>query len=343
MLEKVCTQLVRPVPFTQRTAGDDNHERKIIPVNTKEFRYLRFRAIGNLEWPTAGYNGNWDGFPYEHFEDTTPGYGYKSFVGKRAHVEHNSAEGLAGSIGDLPDAYLNKFKFPDSIAKEQRVWAKLGGQDNAKLRAEILSMAGQRDGSIEVLMRIDTKLVKSAKVKRSVRDLLDRIIRMIDTGQPLTCSMGANVEFSVCAACGNTSRFPTDYCNHLRHKKGSIVVVNANDLRDMMDKDLMRPEWLRHTIASEFDYDQVVNGYSNKGVAVKVGEINHKLSFFELSVVAIPAFPEAKQLEKLARKQGEMNKEYLERITRELGKDAVLDLYSFLQERGDISTQCSVR
>ena len=86
MLVKVCNQVVSPIPL-QKTGS--SHEKKILPLDTKEFRYLRFRAIGAMEWPTAGPNGNHDGFPYEHFEDDEPGFGWKTFINKRAHVEHN--------------------------------------------------------------------------------------------------------------------------------------------------------------------------------------------------------------------------------------------------------------
>ena len=122
MLHKVCTQQVLVKPLSVTAANQALRERRIIPVNTSEFRYLRFRAIGNMEWKTAGPNGNWDGFPYEYFEDERPGYGYQSFINKRAHVEHNSAKGLAGSIGDLPDAYLNRFSYGNTGVNVGWIW-----------------------------------------------------------------------------------------------------------------------------------------------------------------------------------------------------------------------------
>lgn len=343
MLVKVCNQIVQPLPLSSKTAG----ERRIVPVDTKEFRYLRFKAIGALEWPSAGPNGNWDGFPYGWFEDERPGFGYRSFIGKRAHVEHNSNMGLSGSIGDLPDAYLNRYVYsgvelPKEFSKGKVTWQDLSGKKYADLRSKILSLPNQKDGSIEVLMRIDTNLVKSSQVESKTKKLLERIVRMIDTGQKLTCSMGANVMYSVCSSCGNLARFSNEYCEHLQHRKGSLSIVPANQIRDLLDKDLLRPEWLRHTIASSFDVQEILKGTSNKGVAARNIEINHELSFFELSVVATPAYPDAVMIEKLARKQTESKKEYLERISRELGEDAVLELYSFLQERGLIGNSCSV-
>jgi len=290
----------------------------------------------------TGPNGNWDGFPYEHFEDDRPGYGYKSFIGKRAHVEHNSSDGLKGSIGDLPDAYLNRFVYPDDISEKR--WASLIKKDFSDRRSSILTAPDQKDGAIEVLMRIDTNLIKSATIKKKTKELLERIVRMIDTGQVLTCSMGANVSYSYCSTCGNLARFSSDYCSHLKPgRKGALAIVTANEIRDLMDKEIIRPEWLKHITASKFDVDEVIRGSSNKGVAVRNTEINHEASFFELSIVAAPAFPDAKQLEKLARKQGEPSKEYLSRMRKELGDDAVLDLYSFLKGEGLISSQCTIQ
>jgi hypothetical protein len=337
VLYKVCNQVITPLPWRQSTAA--MHERKVIPVDTKEFRYLRFRAIGNME--VAGQNGNHDGFGFSDFQDARPGYGYKSFIGKKAHVEHNSSEGLAGSIGDLPDAYLNSFELGGLTAA--KLWKELDGSKNASLRQQILALPNQRDGAIEVMMRIDTKLIKSAEVKPKVRQLLDRIVRMIDTGQQLTCSMGANIAYSVCSTCGNEARFSNQYCIHLKPThKGGITIAKANDLRDLLDKDLLRPEWLSHTVASKFDVNEILTGSSNKGIACRNIEINHEVSFFELSVVAMPAYAEAIVLEKLARKQDETPREHLRRLASEFGDDEVLELYAILQDRGLIGNSCMV-
>ncbi len=334
MLVKVCNQIVQAQPLLSHFSSQ---EKRIIPVNN-EFRYLRFRAIGNMEWD--GFNGNHDSFPYEHFEDDRPGFGYKSFINKRAHYEHNSADQILGSIGDLPDAFLNKFNYPDNVTPK---WASLLGKKNDVVRMQILSEAGQKDGSIEVLMRIDTTLLKKeSSLKPQVRQALERIVRAIDTGQKLSCSMGTNVQYSVCSACGNSAKFAKDYCNHLKHRKGGLTIVTANEVRDMLDKESLRPEWLKHICASKYDADEIIKGSSNKSIAMKNGEINHEESFFELSVVAIPAYAKGVMLEKLARQNTETNREYLARIKKDLGDDGILDLYSFLQEEGLIATACMV-
>jgi len=314
------------------------HERKIVPVNNNEFRYLRFRAIGNMEVP--GFNGNFDGFPYEYFEDEEPGYGYSSFRNKRAHYEHNSGLGIVGSIGDLPDAYLNRFDYPDDI--KDKKWSSLITKADNNLRKRILSLPNQKMGDIEVLMRIDTTLAKSSSTDPNVRKAIERITRAIDTGQILTCSMGTNVQYSVCSACGNEARFSSDYCNHLTKRKGALTIVTSNEIRDMLDAMKLRPEWLKHVLTSAYDIKDILEGISNRSIPIRNGEINHKLSFFELSVVGTPAYTDATMLEKLARKTTESNKEYLTRIANEFGEDAILDLYSILQEQGKISTMCQV-
>ena len=339
MLTKVCNQIVQPIPFRQVvTAG---HERKIIPVDNQEFRYLRFRAIGNME--VSGANGNFDGFPYEHFEDPRTGFGFKSFIGKRAHAEHNSALGLAGSIGDLPDAFLNNFIYPKAITSAAS-WQDLLKPEDQETRASLLQYPTQKDGAIEVLMRIDTNLVKSASHDKKTKHLLERIIRMIDTGQKLACSMGTNIMHSDCSVCGNRAKFSYDYCDHLQPRsKGGIFIVSANQIRDNLDSGRMRAEWLKHVVTSSFDVDEVIKGSSNKGVAIRAAELNHELSFFELSVVGTPAYTKADQLEKIARLQGEDKKEYIRRMASEFGEDAVIDLYEVLQEMNLISSGCEVR
>jgi len=154
--------------------------------------------------------------------------------------------------------------------------------------------------------------------------------------------MGTNVEYSVCSACGTSARFAKDYCDHLRHRKGAMIVTTANSIRDLLDKDLLRPEWLKHVVTSSFDVKEILNGISNKPVSARAGEINHKLSFFELSIVGMPAYAEAEVLEKIARQQDEGHKDYIRRIAKTLGRDAIVDLYEILQEEGLISSMCKV-
>lgn len=338
MLVKVCNQIIRYNPDLSKFAAE-RREKRIIPVDNNVCRYLRFRAIGNME--ISGSNGNSDGFPYEHFEDGREGYGYKSFINKRAHFEHNSHYGLAGSIGDLPDAFLNKFIYPREFTAANN-WIQLLGTKNDSLRARLLEYPMQKDGSIEVLMRINTDLIKSAEVIKSVKNALDRLVKMIDSGMKLFCSMGTNVMYSDCTVCGNRVEFSNQYCNHLKTgSKGGLFIVSANQVRDLLDAEKLRPEWLKHLITSARDVDEVLNGISNRGLSIKASEMNHELSFFELSVVGAPAYVKGEQLEKIAtRQQDEGKREYLRRMASEFGKDNILELYSFLQEEGVISNAC---
>lgn len=341
MLVKRCTQEVRAIPLQARYASYG--EKKILPLDSQQYRYLRFRAIGCLEVDKTrgGFNGNHDGFPYEDFEDDEPGYGYRSFVQKRAHVEHNSKLGKKGSIGDLPDAYLNKFIYPERGPKH---WKDLAGAKNYKQRSEIINLPDQRDGAIEVLMRIDTTLLDSNDIDPAVKEELRKIVRAIDTGQQLTCSMGTNCGKSYCSVCGNGAEFPADYCNHLQKgAKGGLYVTQANVIRDLLDSDILRPEWLPHIIMSAFDIKEVLNGISNKGITCKAGEINKKLSFFELSVVKKPAFPAAYALEKVASYGINNRQEYLQELRKQVGDENLIDIYALLQQDGLISSVCGIR
>jgi hypothetical protein len=334
MLVKEAFLQLQPVPLSKTATK----EKKIVPVDDKRYRFLRFRAIGNME--VDGLNGNFDGFSYEGFEDNEPGYGYKSFIGKRAHNEHNSSLGKKGSIGDLPDAYLNRFIYPEDV-KEKR-WDSLLDPKLGSKREEILNMPNQKDGSIEVLMRIDTDLLKQSFLESKTKSDLQRLIRMIDTGQKVYCSMGVNVEYSKCTSCGNKARFASDYCNHLtKGRKGSLTIVTANQVRDMLDRGDLRQEWLKHVVASKFDIDEILKGSSNKGIAIKNGEMNHKLSFFELSKVGQPAFTRGDALEKVANQN--VDRDFLNKIRKAVGDDNIISIYSLLQEEGKISQGCQIK
>lgn len=291
-----------PTNLDNRTQKFSNLQR-LGPIDP-ESRYVQFIAIGNLE--VDGFNMNYDGFPYEHFEDERPGFGWRSFAGKRAHVEHNSSAGIQGSIGELVDSHLNSFIIPP----------KFGGRKYSELdsfaspeRQEVLTSEGQLDGTIEVLMRIDSGLLKTADLDDKQRNTIQHVMRMIDSGQRVFCSMGMNLSYSVCSACGNLAYVEPDYCSCLGGKnqgfsrRGSVVLVPANTYRDLLDAKRIRPEWLPHIVRRASDVHEILSGISNKVVAAIVGEINHEHSFFELSVVANPAFVRAEALSVIASEQ----------------------------------------
>ena len=259
---------------------------------------------------------------------------------------HNSNEGIAGSIGDLPDAFLNRFIIPKDYGVKK--YADLLGKNNDAKRLAVLGLPNQKDGSIDVLMRIDVKLTQNASLNAKARRTAERIIRMIDTGQRLACSMGTNIEYSVCSACGNVAHYAHQYCGHIKNRKGAISVIGANEVRDLLDKGSLRPEWLQHLLIAKRDRDDVLKGYSNRGVAMRNVELNHVLSFFELSVVANPAYPRAIQLEKFARSTwSPLNQSIWQPITQiewdKLSDDDILRFTNEATERGLISTACTLR
>jgi hypothetical protein len=241
-----------------------------------DYSYLRTRAIGNLE--VDGPNSNADAFPYEHFDDSRPGYGWKSFIGKKAFEEHQSFD-LRNSIGDLLDAYLNAFDLGH--------YAKMGWRAlNSDQRMEVLSSTNQMDGSIEVLMGID-------------RVRAPHIARMIDTGDVIPVSMGTNVQYSDCSVCGNRAFWEKDYCAHVL-QKGRLFTAGTEDVRRMLKDGILRVEWLPWIVQDPRERE-IVLGTDRLGI-VKVAcfEINHELGFFELSVVGNAAYHRGRSLEKVA-------------------------------------------
>lgn len=161
---------------------------KISPFNS-DFRYIRFKAIGALE--TDGPNMNFDAFPYEEFLNTEEGYGYTSFVGKCAFIEHQSDD-ISKSIGTLLGAYLNRF----DTSKYGRDWNDLNSNEHIDILNNRLP---EEDGSVEVLMAVDSHLSPT-------------VARLVDTGNEVGCSMGVNISHSTCSVCGAKARTELEYC-----------------------------------------------------------------------------------------------------------------------------------
>lgn len=251
-------------------------QQQVSKVNS-DFRYIRFRAIGCLE--VDGPNCNFDAFSYDQFLDSRPGYGYASFINKHAFVEHNS-ENVEKSIGSLLGAYLNRF----DTSKYGREWTDLTSEE----RIEVLSNREiEEDGSVEVLMAVDSHLSPS-------------VARMIDTDTEVGCSMGTNIDFSTCSVCGNKARFEYEYCNHVAYSKGATVLIPANQIRNLLKEGKLKPEWIKWVLHREADQKEVLKGNTSRMVTATVFEINYGLSFFELSVVANPAYIRGYKLEKIA-------------------------------------------
>jgi len=264
-----------------------------------DYYYIRTRAIGNLE--IDGDNGNNDGFPYSQFIDDRPHYGYKSFEGKDAFVEHQSND-IRNSIGTLPASYLNAFNLP----KKYSSWFDIPDRE----RVDVLGVPGQKDGSIEVLMKID-------------KERAPTIGRKIDKGEPLHVSMGTNVDYSTCSVCGNTAHFEHQFCDDIKWNKGGTKLVPAEQIRGLIKNGTFESPWLKWVLPRENDRQEVLNKKSNHMVLARVFEINYGLQFFELSVVSNPAFDRGHVLEKIAKKcsWGNFTNEQLLLVVRVLNGD----------------------
>jgi len=257
-------------------AGGDHSVQKVVRFNP-DFVYARFKAIGCL--CVDGPNANADGFPYDQFLDSRAGYGYQSFIGKHAFVEHSS-DNINNSIGNLHSAYLNRFNTSKFGNKE---WQILNDDER---HYTLANRASHEDGSVEVLMAIDRKVSP-------------RIARMLETDSPVGCSMGTNIDYSECTVCGNRAYIEENYCPHIKFSKGQNVLIPASQISDLIKKGAIKKEWLPFILHRAQDVKAVASN-ARRMVYAKAFEVNYGLSFFELSVVANPAFHRGYKLEKIA-------------------------------------------
>jgi hypothetical protein len=258
--------------------------------------YLRTCAIGNLE--VDGPNSNSDAFPYGEFLNDKPGYGFRSFIGKKAFVEHAS-ESVTNAIGDLIDSYLRKFDMGTMSAK---TWYDLNNQERMTIIGSFMNdgngselrkafavkdhISNQKDGSIEVLMKIDRKRAPA-------------IARQVDLREKIGVSMGTAIAYSECSVCGNKAYFEKDYCTHIAHGKGRHHPVLGSDVNSLIKKGTLKPEWLRHLVTSPTEVRTILAN-EKRTVYAKAFEINYGLQFYELSVVGNPAYNKGYALEKVA-------------------------------------------
>lgn len=300
-----------------KTASGDSWVHKPHP----DCLYLRTRAIGNLE--VDGPNANADAFPYGEFLNDRPGFGYKSFIGKKAFIEHQT-ETITNAVGDLVDAVLRDFNMGTFSS---RAWHELNDSERLQVIGsrianssgdELLRAYGvqefvpeQRDGSIEVLMKVDRKRAPA-------------IARQVDLGENIGVSMGTAIAYSECSVCGNQAQFEKDYCDHIAHGKGRHHPVQANQYLDLVKKGTVKPEWLRHIFSSATEIKAVLQG-DRRTVYAKAFETNYGLQFYELSFVGNPAFNRGYMLEKVASQQ---NSDWLKQIS----DDELLALYANLHE-----------
>jgi hypothetical protein len=287
--------------------------------------YLRTRAIGNLE--VDGPNSNADAFPYGEFLNDKPGFGYKSFIGKKAFVEHNT-DSVTNAIGDLVDSYLRQF---DLGTLSSKTWHDLNDVERMSVIASFLKddsgnelkkaydisanpISEQLDGSIEVLMKID-------------RQRAPVIARQIDMNEKVGVSMGTAIAYSECSVCGNRAYYEKDYCNHVANGKGRHHPVMASDMHGLVKQGSIKPEWIRHMFNSASEVRSVLTN-ERRMVYAKSFEINYGLQFYELSVVASPAYHKGYMLEKVAsQKTGVSDSEWLALMEDE----ELLELYANLK------------
>jgi hypothetical protein len=134
--------------------------------------YARSRMISNR------VNDNWDGFPAEEIASEKPGYGWKTFFGKPAFVNHHN-ENHRRARGVIVDAVLHRHHQPD----------------------------GTPDIWVEGLHEVDAETFP--KLARAI------LLKKIDK-----TSMGVDVDYSVCSACGNKAYDTFSYCQHIPGMKG---------------------------------------------------------------------------------------------------------------------------
>jgi hypothetical protein len=303
MLYKEALTLSPAIPWTPPTENNTSRRRAGIETLVKphpECVFLRTRAIGNLE--VDGPNSNFDAFPYSEFINEKLGFGYQSFKGKKAFIEHAS-DSVSNSIGDLLDSYLNKFNLGSLSSK---VWHDLNDSERLAVIGSFLkndrvgsvlldkytvsnSLPEQNDGSIEVLMRID-------------RQRAPKIARQVDLGENVGVSMGTAIAFSDCSVCGNRAYYEKEYCDHIAYGKGRLHTIHAHQLNNLMSQGTMKPEWLRFVVQNPSEVRAVLEG-DRRMVQANAFEINYGLQFYELSVVATPAYGRGYMLEKVAKKQ----------------------------------------
>lgn len=123
-------------------------------------------------------NDNWDGFPAEEIADSRPGYGWQTFLGKPAFVNHHNSNHRRHR-GVIVDAVLHEHRNPD----------------------------GSPDVWVEGLHEIDAQT-------------FPKLARAIIAGKIERTSMGVDVDYSVCSACGNKAVDTFSYCQHIPGQKG---------------------------------------------------------------------------------------------------------------------------
>lgn len=188
--------------------------------------YARSRMISNR------VNDNWDGFPAEEIASTKPGYGWRTFLGKPAFVNHHN-EDHRRMRGVIVDAVLHQHK--------------------------------QRDGSpdvwVEGLHEIDAlsfpKLARAILLKR-----VDKTSMGVDVDHSIcsACDNKATDTFSYCQhipgmkgkkfiAAGGKGRYVFERCYGLRFFENSLLVEDPADPTAMFTSEPVTGPGLDHLTA----------------------------------------------------------------------------------------------
>lgn len=114
--------------------------------------------------------------------------------------------------------------FPSSELKKaahtfvgKPVFVNHNNDDPTKTRGIIAASEYRENGDdkfIQLLLKIDAKAYP-------------RLAKAISAGELDSVSMGTNIEFSKCSACGNIAHEIEDFCNHVKYSKGRKIAVNG--------------------------------------------------------------------------------------------------------------------
>ncbi len=174
-------------------------------------------------------------FAYE----ARPGYLYVRSRAISSRCNDNWDEFPADEIAAAYKTFIGKPVFVNHVNHDHRTAR--GVVIDAALH-EDRNPDGTPDTWCEVLMEIDAK-----RFPRLAKAILD--------GHVNRTSMGTDVEYSICSACGNRATTPAEYCQHIPRQKGQILY--------------------RHTA-------------SGRRVGEPIREICHGLGFFENSLLVEP-------------------------------------------------------
>ena len=177
-----------------------------------------------------------------------PGYLY---VATRALSSRVNANLDAWPVDELRKSYKTFLGRPVHVEHHNWDYTKAKGIITDVLYKEHKTASGLTDAGVYLLMEIDAKT-------------FPRLAKAILDGKIKGVSMGADVGFTTCSACGNKAENPKEYCFHVGALKGQYVQIKQG----------------------------------NRTVQALVYENCHDIGFFEISCVFDPADESAFILDK---------------------------------------------